>query len=77
MTAHLSDGSAVDYVDTTPAVQSQYDRNYTFTYQASGASQTLRVTWTMTSGDSFGNVTLNGAALSGSCPYTLRWSRTN
>ena len=63
LVAHLSDGSAVDYTDTTPLDSGQFDRNYTLSYRASGPGQTLQVTWTMVAG-SFGNVTLNGAALS-------------
>ena len=62
LTAHLSDGSAADYVDTTAAAGGQYDRNYVLTYNAATAGQTLRVSWVMTSGS--GNVTLAGAALS-------------
>ena len=61
LTAHLSDGSAVDYVDTTATAAGQYDRNYTLTYAAAASGQTLRITWIMSSGG--GNVTLNGAAL--------------
>ena len=62
LTAHLSDGSSVDFVDTSATAPGQYDRNYTFTYTASSAGQTLKVTWVMATG-SPGNVTLNGAAL--------------
>ena len=61
LTAHLSDGSAADFVDVPASSSSQYDRNYTLTYSASAAGQTLAVTWIMTSGG--GNVTLNAAAL--------------
>jgi hypothetical protein len=61
-TAHLSDGSAVDFTDTTTAASGQFDRNYTLTYSAGSAGQTLKVTWKMSSGT--GNVTLNAAALS-------------
>ena len=64
LTAHLSDGSAADYSDTTPLDSGTYSRNYTLTYRAAAPGQTLRVTWTMTSGPSIGNVTLSGAALS-------------
>jgi hypothetical protein len=70
LNAHLSDNSAADYIDTTPLDSGVYSRNYTLTYRASAPGQTLRVTWTMTSGPSFGNITLSGAALStstGSC----------
>ena len=62
LTAHLSDGSAPDFVDTTPQATGQYDRNYTLTYQAASAGQALNISWVLTSGG--GNVTLNGAALS-------------
>jgi hypothetical protein len=37
LTAHLSDASAADYVDTTAAVTGQYDRNYTLSYSAASA----------------------------------------
>src|SRR6185312_2153218 len=63
LTAHLSDGSAADFVDTTPVASGQYDRNYVLTYQAASAGQTIRVTWTVATGS--GNVTVNGAALAG------------
>jgi hypothetical protein len=64
LTAHLSDGSAVDYTNTSATVNIQYDRNYTLTYRAGAAGQTLRVTWTMvTSGGSLGNVNISAAAL--------------
>ncbi len=65
LTAHLSDGSAVDYSDTAATatnVNDNYDRNYTLTYKAASAGQTLTVMWIMTSGT--GNVSLSAAALS-------------
>ena len=62
LTAHLSDGSAADFVDTTTVAAGQFDRNYRLTYNAASAGQTLKVTWVMVSG-SGGNVTLNGIAL--------------
>ena len=61
LTAHLSDRSAPNYVDTTNTASGLYDRNYTLTYTAASAGQTLSVTWVTASG---GNVDLNGAALS-------------
>jgi hypothetical protein len=61
LTAHLSDGSAADFVDTTANTAGQYDRNYTLTYSSSTSNHFLTVTWKMTSGT--GNVTLSGAAL--------------
>ncbi|PWT79796.1 MAG: hypothetical protein C5B58_12870, partial [Acidobacteria bacterium] len=63
LTASLSDNSAPNFTDVTTTSGGQYDRNYTLTYKASSAGQTLTVTWVMTSGT--GNVTLNAAALSG------------
>jgi hypothetical protein len=62
LTAHLSDGSASDFIDVTPLATGQFDRNYTLTYQATAAG-TLTVTWKMNSGTSNGNVTLNAATL--------------
>jgi hypothetical protein len=61
LTAHLSDGSAADFVDTTTVVAGQFDRNYRLTYNAASAGQTLKVTWVVAGGS--GNVTLNGIAL--------------
>jgi hypothetical protein len=61
LTAHLSDASAADWVDVTPAVAGQYDRNYTIRYAAGGGGQTLVLRWVQSSGT--GNVTLNGVAL--------------
>ena len=63
LTAHLSDGSAPDFVDATTTAAGQYDRNYTIAYHAGTAGQSLTVTWVMTSGT--GNVTLSAAALAG------------
>ena len=63
LTAHLSDGSATDFTASTANTSGQYDYNYTLTYNAASAGQTLTVTWKMSSGT--GNVTLSGAALSG------------
>jgi hypothetical protein len=63
LTAHLSDGSAPDFTDVQALNSVQYDRNYTLTYRAATANQTLTVTWLMTSGT--GNVTLSAASLGG------------
>ena len=63
LTAHLSDGSTLDFNDVTSTASGQYDRNYTLSYHAATAGQTLSVTWKMTSGS--GNVTLSAAALVG------------
>ncbi len=76
--AHLSDGSAADYVSTTAANKwGKYDVTYTLVYRAASAGQTLRVTWVQAAGgvtkfgatrglvtsSSSGSVTLQGAAL--------------
>ena len=61
LTAHLSDSSAANFTDITPNTNGQYDRNYTLTYSAATAGQSLTVTWVMSSGT--GNVTLSGAAI--------------
>jgi hypothetical protein len=61
LTAHLSDGSAPDFVDVPGEKSGYYVRNYVLTYQAATAGQQLTVTWRMTAGPGF--VTLNGAAL--------------
>ncbi|HST17593.1 MAG TPA: PxKF domain-containing protein [Gaiellaceae bacterium] len=45
LTAHLSDGSAPDYVDSLPAAVDQNTAVYTITYVAGSAAQTLHVTW--------------------------------
>jgi hypothetical protein len=60
-TAHLSDGSAPDYVNSTAPVNGQYDRNYTIVYSSASSGRTLNVSWVNSS--SGGNVTLNAAAL--------------
>ena len=62
LTAHLSDNSAPDFIDSTVAVMGQYDRNYTLTFQAASPGQTLSIAWVMTSGVSSGNVTLSAAS---------------
>ena len=59
--AHLSDGSASDYVTKTTPVTGQYDLVYTITYRAASNGQQLSVNWSQVSGS--GNVTLQGAAL--------------
>jgi len=62
LTAYLSDGSALEFVDVTPLANGRYDRDYTLAYRAVSPGQILTVAWVMTSGT--GSVTLNGAALS-------------
>ena len=67
LTAHLSDLSFPDFVDTTTDTTGMstltYDRNYTLTFSAASPNQTLTVSWLSASGN--GNVNLSGAALSG------------
>ncbi len=75
LTAHLSDGSALDYTNTIAGSTGQYDGNYTLTYSAASAGQSLTVTWTMTSGTS-GNVTLMAAALTTAAVGSLAGSAT-
>ena len=60
-TASLSDGSAASYQDTSPTQSGRYDRNYTITYSAASAGQTLTVQWVNATAS--GNVALGGAAL--------------
>jgi hypothetical protein len=62
LTAHLSDGSAADYVDASFSSSTGYYRPvYTLTYRAASAGQQLVVRWTQTSGA--GNVKLQAAAM--------------
>ena len=71
LTAHLSDGSAPDFVDTGLSSTGQYDGVYTLNYHAASDGEQLTVLWTLFSGG--GNVTLQAAALSGvaDSPATL------
>ena len=61
LTAHLSDVSAADYVDTSLNGSGRYDGFYTLTFKAASAGKQLRVTWTQTAGT--GSVSLQAAAL--------------
>ena len=65
LVAHLSDGSAADFVDTSLSNNSGVTTLgvYTLNYQAAGAGQTLTVVYT--NNTSNGNVTLQAATLSG------------
>jgi hypothetical protein len=71
LTAHLSDGSAADFVDSsmlgasTGTDGSHYYATYTLTYKAASAGQTLTVSWIMASDAGSGNITLQAAALQG------------
>jgi len=62
LVAHLSDGSAADFVNTSySSGTGQYKVVYTLTYRAASAGQHLTVQRTHASGT--GNVTLQAAAL--------------
>jgi hypothetical protein len=64
LTAHLSDGSAVDYVNSSFSnLSGTYTAVFTITYKAGVAGQTLSVSWNMASGS--GNVTMQAATLQG------------
>jgi parallel beta-helix repeat protein len=66
LTAHLSDGSAVDYTDSSFSNNgASYYAVYTITYKAGAANQNMTVRWQMASGAAGGNVTLQAATLSG------------
>jgi hypothetical protein len=60
----LSDGSAVDFTDTSLSNSSGPTtlRVYTFTYKAASNGQTLTLTFTQTNATT-GNVTLQAATL--------------
>ncbi len=60
--AHLSDGSAPDYTETTDQASDSFDRVYTLVFNAGSDGQTLNVKWLQASTDE-GNVTLQAAAL--------------
>jgi hypothetical protein len=63
LTAHLSDNSAPDIVDTSfSSTTGQYKVVYVLTYRTAASAQNLVVQWTQASGT--GNVTLQAAALS-------------
>ena len=47
LVAHLSDGSAADFVDTTFSNSATIPAAYIITYKAASAGQTLTLTWTM------------------------------
>jgi hypothetical protein len=63
MVAHLSDGSATDYTDTTlNSTTGPLAGMYTFVYKSNTPGQTLQITYTQNNGG-IGNVTMQGAAL--------------
>ena len=62
MVAHLSDGSAVDFVDSSLSNPNGTTTGaYTFTYQAASSGQSLNITFSQISAP--GNVTLQAATL--------------
>ena len=68
LTAHLSDGSVPDYVQSYSAKSQRSDGVYTLTYRAASAGQTVTVKWTQSKGpkgrsSSSGNISLQSAAL--------------
>ena len=65
LVAHLSDGSAPDYVNALSGA-GNYDVVYMLTYKAASAGQQLIVTWAQASDT--GSVTLRAAALSFTTP---------
>jgi hypothetical protein len=63
LTAQLSDGSTVDYADSSfSSPTGQYAALYTLTYKAASAGKLLTVKWVQSSGPT-GNVTLKAATL--------------
>jgi hypothetical protein len=65
MTAHLSDGSAPDFVDTSVQNGSQLCAAYTLVYSAASEGQTITVSWTQNTAPYFASdVTLVSATLS-------------
>jgi hypothetical protein len=66
LTAHLPDGSAADYTDSSFSnLTASYYAVYTITYHAGAANQNLTIRWQMASGPAGGNVTLQAATLQG------------
>ena len=62
LVAHLSDGSAADFVHSAfSSTAGTYKPVYTLTYRAASAGQQLVVQWTQASGT--GNVSVQAAAL--------------
>ena len=59
--AHLSDGSAPNFVETRAVTAGRYDVAYTLTYHAGSAGQVLYVKWHQSVGT--GSVSLAGATL--------------
>ena len=61
LTAHLSDVSAADFVDTSISGSARYDGLYTLTFHAASEGQQLQVTWTQSAGS--GSIALQAAVL--------------
>lgn len=60
--AHLSDGSAADFTETTEQAEDSFDRVYTLSFKAASEGQKLNVKWLQSSSGE-GNVTLQAAVL--------------
>jgi hypothetical protein len=61
LTAHLSDGSAADFVDMSLTGSGRYGGTYTLTFKSASAGQQLVVTWTQAAGT--GSISLQAAAV--------------
>ena len=61
LTAHLSDVSAADFVDTSISGSARYDGLYTLAFHAASEGQQLQVTWTQSAGS--GSIALQAAVL--------------
>lgn len=62
LTAALSDSSAPEYTYPVTCGSGNNAYAFQFTYQARSASQTLNISWTLTSGAGASNLALNAAA---------------
>lgn len=60
--AHLSDGSAADFTETTEQAEDCFNRVYTLSFKAASEGQKLNVKWLQSSSGE-GNVSLQAAAL--------------
>jgi len=64
LSASLSDGSAPAYTDSSlNSLSGTLAEEYTFTYQAGTAGQTLHISYTMGTNHGGGNISLEGATL--------------
>ena len=60
-TAHLSDGSAPDYTNTTSLTGGTFDRTYTVNYTAGSSGKQLVIKWVQAAGA--GNIVLNDVSI--------------